>query len=154
MRSVYEWQVSFKKYSDKCGHCTKWNIIMLILTCCLCQIPLYSAFFPKCKYIKFAIWKLFALKHTSLIYVKETREIFKLKCIFQNNLSAERFNPDLALIFTCLQYKSFENTAGKGEITYNKLFLLFAQCFLPVLITFCHFKEIKKCRLQTLFARI
>ena len=32
----------------------------------------------------------------------------------------------------CLQYKSFENTVGKGEIARNKQFLLFAQCFLPV----------------------
>ena len=24
-----------------------------------------------------------------------------------------------ALVFTCLHYKSFENTVGKGEITHN-----------------------------------
>ena len=34
-----------------------------------------------------------------------------------------------ALVFTCLQYKSFENPVGKGEITHNEQFLLFWQFF-------------------------
>ena len=34
--------------------------------------------------------------------------------------------------FTCLQYKSFENTVGKREIARNEQFLLFPQCFLPI----------------------
>ena len=29
----------------------------------------------------------------------------------------------------CLQYKSFENTVGKGEIARYEQFLLFPQCF-------------------------
>ena len=29
-----------------------------------------------------------------------------------------------ALVFTCLQYKSFGNTVGKGEIAHNEQFLL------------------------------
>ena len=29
------------------------------------------------------------------------------------------------MVFTCLQYKSFENTVGKGEIARNEQFLLF-----------------------------
>ena len=33
------------------------------------------------------------------------------------------------LVFTCLQYKSFESTIGKGEIALNKQFLLFPQFF-------------------------
>ena len=33
--------------------------------------------------------------------------------------------PKQALVFTCLQYKSFENTVGKGEIAHNEQFLLF-----------------------------
>ena len=37
-----------------------------------------------------------------------------------------------ALVFTCLQYKSFENTVGKGEIARNEQFLLFPQCFLLI----------------------
>ena len=43
------------------------------------------------------------------------------------------------LVFTCLQYKSFENTVGKGEIAHNEQFLLFPRCFLPVWRTFLPF---------------
>ena len=32
-------------------------------------------------------------------------------------------------VFMCLQYKSFENTLGKGEIARHEQFLLFPQCF-------------------------
>ena len=46
--------------------------------------------------------------------------------------------------------KPFENTVGNGEIARNKQFLLSPQCFLPVRITFCHFRQILNCRLQTL----
>ena len=46
---------------------------------------------------------------------------------------------ETSLVFTCSQYKSFENTVGKGEIARNEQFLLFPQCFLPDWITFCHF---------------
>ena len=34
--------------------------------------------------------------------------------------------------YTCLQYKSFENTGGKIKIAGKEQFLLFPQCFLPV----------------------
>ena len=54
-----------------------------------------------------------------------------------------------ALVFTSLQYKSFENTVRKGEIARNEQFLLFPQCFLSVWITFCHFHQMWNCRLQT-----
>ena len=37
--------------------------------------------------------------------------------------------PKQALVLTCLKYKYFENTVGKGEIARNKQFLLFPQCF-------------------------
>ena len=47
-----------------------------------------------------------------------------------------------ALVFTCLQYKSSENTKGKGEIARNEQFVLYLQCFLPVWRTFCHCKII------------
>ena len=39
---------------------------------------------------------------------------------------------------------------GKGEIACNEQFLLFPQCFLPILRTFCHFCQIWNCRLTTL----
>ena len=58
--------------------------------------------------------------------------------------------PKQALVFMCLQYKSFENTAGKGDIACNKQLLLFPQCFLTMRKTLCHFHQILNCRLQTL----
>ena len=50
--------------------------------------------------------------------------------------------PTQALVFTCLPCKCFENTVGKGKIARNEQFFLFPQCFLPVWITFCHFRQI------------
>ena len=38
--------------------------------------------------------------------------------------------PKQALVFTCPQYKSFENTVGKGEIAHNEQF------FFPFLTVF------------------
>ena len=58
--------------------------------------------------------------------------------------------PKQTLVFTCLQYKSFENTEGKGEIARNEQFLLFPQCFLTIGRTFYHFHQICNCCLQTL----
>ena len=37
---------------------------------------------------------------------------------------------------------SFENSVGKKEKLLNEQFLLFPQCFLPVLKTFFHFHQI------------
>ena len=51
-------------------------------------------------------------------------------------------SPNKPLFFTFLQYKSFENTVGKGEIARNEQFLLFPQCFLSILRAFCHFPQI------------
>ena len=48
--------------------------------------------------------------------------------------------PKQALIF---MYKSFENTVGKGEIARNEQFLLFPQCFLPVMRTLGNFHKFK-----------
>ena len=42
------------------------------------------------------------------------------------NISAKQ-----AFVLTFLQYKLFEKVVGKGEIAYNKQFLLFPMCFLP-----------------------
>ena len=53
------------------------------------------------------------------------------------------------LVLTCLQYKSFENTVGKGEIAHKEQFLLFPLCFLPFWRTFRHFHQIQNSRLQT-----
>ena len=65
-------------------------------------------------------------------------------------------------VFTCLQYKSFENTVRKGEIARNEQFLLFPQYLLSIWRTFMPFspnlksssansfrsKESKICRLE------
>ena len=45
-------------------------------------------------------------------------------------------------LLTPLGNKPFENTVGKGEIAHNEQFLLFPQCFLPIWITFFHFRKI------------
>ena len=42
---------------------------------------------------------------------------------------------------------SLLKTLGKGEIAHNEQFLLFPQCFLPIWIAFCHFRQIWNCRL-------
>ena len=44
----------------------------------------------------------------------------------------------------------FENTKGKGEFAHNEQFLLFSQCFLPVLRPFWYFHQFWICRLQAL----
>ena len=74
---------------------------------------------------------------------------YKQFLLFKNSCSGHLTFPKQALAFTCLQYKSFENTVGKGEIAHNEQFLLFPLCFLPVWITSYHFHQ-KNCCLQTL----
>ena len=82
---------------------------------------------------------------------------------FADELTLSKISPG----FTCLLYKSFENTVGKGEIARNEIahnentvekgeiarnehFLLFPQCFLPFWRTFCHLHQTEMCHLQTL----
>ena len=69
--------------------------------------------------------------------------------VCQMYLSSGEPFPKQALVFTCLQYKSFENNARKEEIACNEQFLLFAQCFLPLSKTFRHFHQTSNCLLQT-----
>ena len=73
-------------------------------------------------------------------------DLFTFEAVADNNLTLSQTSP----VFTCLRYKPFENTVGKGEIARNEQFLLFPQCFLPVWRTFSHFHQIENCRLQTL----
>ena len=79
--------------------------------------------------------------------IKKAKAYELVKCLI---LLAVEFFPKQALVFTCLHYRSFENTVGKGEIARNEEFLFLPQCFLPFWKTFCHFHQIKSCRLQTL----
>ena len=58
--------------------------------------------------------------------------------------------PKQAPVFTSLQYRSLENTVGKGEIARNEQFLFFPQCFLPFLRAFCHFCQIQNYYLPSL----
>ena len=62
--------------------------------------------------------------------------------------------PKQVLIFTCTQYKSLENTMGKGEIARNEQFLLFPLCFLPIWRTFRQFHQTWNCRLKTLIWKV
>ena len=61
-------------------------------------------------------------------------------------LNLSQTSPD----FMCLQYKSFENAVGKGEIARNEQFHLFSQHFLPVQTTFHRLHQLQNCSLQTL----
>ena len=55
-----------------------------------------------------------------------------------------------AFVFMCLQYKSFENTVGKGEIARNEQFLLFPTVFSSLLENFLPFSSTLNCCLETL----
>ena len=61
----------------------------------------------------------------------------KISDLKLDNLTLPQTSPG----FMCLQHKSFGNTVGKGEIARKEQFLLFPQCFLPFLRTFCHFHQ-------------
>ena len=52
------------------------------------------------------------------------------------------------LHFDTLKIYSCENNRKKGEITCNKQFPFFSQCFSPYMALIFHFKCILKCRLQ------
>ena len=57
------------------------------------------------------------------------------------------------LVFTCLQYKSFESTVGKGGIARNEQFLLFPHSVLypfGELSAICHFHHNGNSGLETL----
>ena len=53
----------------------------------------------------------------------------------------ERYRAIMALLLCVLQYKSSENTVGKGEIACNRQFLLFPQCFILFLERFMSFSS-------------
>ena len=53
----------------------------------------------------------------------------------------------LSQVFKCQQFKSFENIKVKGDIALNDQFLLFPQCFLPKLRSFCHLHQIQEAKI-------
>ena len=69
------------------------------------------------------LWELSAIFMKFKIVVCKLFQSEGVKNLFGKGLS----NPSVEM---CLQYKSFENNVGKGEIACNKQFLLFPQCFL------------------------
>ena len=91
--------------------------------------------FPKCF---LSIWGTFCHFHQIRYCHLQTLSFWKsLKMVVSKK------------VFTCLPYKSFENSLGIGEIARNKQFLLSLQCFLSIWGTFCHFTkfEIVVCKL-------
>ena len=61
--------------------------------------------------------------------------ISNIKSLFAAELEEPQPSPKQA----CLQYESFQNTVGKGEIAQNKQFLHFPQCLQHFSRTFHHF---------------
>ena len=49
--------------------------------------------------------------------------------------------PKQTLVFTCLQYKSFENTVGKEEIARDEQFFLFSAVFSLLSLNFLAFSS-------------
>ena len=50
---------------------------------------------------------------------------YDFACHLEQVLISDLTFPKQALVFTCLQYKTFEKTVGNGEIARNEQFLLF-----------------------------
>ena len=71
------------------------------------------------------------------IQMPSTRISLKLLFFSQDLTHSHTMTP-----LETLRNKHFENTEGKGEIARNEQFLLSPQCFLPVSIAFCHFRQI------------
>ena len=78
------------------------------------------------------------LRVYSTCLLKTLQEMKKLLIMSNLSFSHSVFYlfGELSDFFMCLQYMSFENTAGNEEIAHNEQFLLFPQCFLPIWRTF------------------
>ena len=59
-------------------------------------------------------------------------------------VSQKYINPfaDTSWFLRVYNTRLLKKTVGKGEIARNEQFLFFPQCFLPVWINFCHFRQI------------
>ena len=83
--------------------------------------------------------KLMGNKGTTMFLLINTlgaRQSIDREPFFLPNLQSKK------TVQLCLQYNSFENTVGKGEIARNEQFLLFPQCFPTIWKTSCHFPQI------------
>ena len=79
-------------------------------------------------------FELATLWHVSFLSFVNEKEGSDMVCIFYPCSTPFPNKP--------LQYKSFENTVGKGEIARNEQFLPFPQRFLPIQRTSYHFRRI------------
>ena len=70
---------------------------------------------------------------------------WRLKCKVRLLIDSHTMTP-----FDTPGKQAFWKHCGKREIARNEQFLLFPQCFLPIWIAFCHFRQIWNCCLQTL----
>ena len=96
-----------------------------------CWIPTFSPFQSFLLFLHYLL--LFSTKSnmSSAFTLEESKILSSGKegsksMFWKSNLFMEQ-----ALVFMCLQHKSFEITEGKGKITRYKQFLLFPHCFLP-----------------------
>ena len=78
-------------------------------------------------------------------YLGKGKEHFgkRRKCSIKPGTFGYRVNPftNKPLFLWCLQYKSFENIVGKGEVVLHKQFLLFPQCFATLLENYLPFSS-------------
>ena len=64
--------------------------------------------------------------------------IIQPKAVIQDS----KLSQTIPAFYVCAVQVFFGNSVGKGEIARNEQFLLFPQCFNPVLRIFCHFYQI------------
>ena len=88
----------------------------------------------------------FSFSHS--VFKRPVMLTHKNQGLFGKGLTSQNFNPfqNKPWFFTCLQFQSVENTAGKGEIANKQQFLLFPRCFLTHLIILIN-SEIVVCNL-------
>ena len=86
--------------------------LILLLSQLIFPFVCQSSFFSP----KFAKWNAFddPMLALSVTFFLQNQNIYSCKPF-----------PKQALVFICLQYKSFENTVGKGKTAHTEQFLLF-----------------------------
>ena len=129
---------------------TKGGLFLLILKG---KFKLFIIFFQR----MVSLMVILFITNASSLFVNMYIDLSKLKAykLLENtdaDLSWLLFKPIPTQwhLLTPLGNKPFKNSVQKGEIARNEQFFLFPQCFLPVWITFLHFRQIWNCRLQTL----
>ena len=100
------------------------------------------------------VTSIFSFSHNVFYCIREIILIATFNVMFANVFGlVHSVIPKQALVFTFLQYMSFEDTVGKGEIARDEVtsdFSFHHMCFLPVWRTFFHLNPIWKWQLQFL----